>query len=166
VEEDAAEMEFRYRGLAARKRSAAPRTLLDLRGIDASARHGGVLAQGADMLLLRPDGGAIEFELGRCGGGRREIDVHVFALGAEKRVALGGRVLVDGVEVGRIEPFQSEGADRLHNFSFTCEIPARARTLRIEAAGGARKQFLRVQRVVVREAAHNTKAASPATVRA
>ena len=154
VEEDAAEMEFRYRGLVARRRSVAPRTLLDLRGIDASARHGSVDAQGADMLLLRPENGAIEFDLGQAGGGPREIDVHVFALGAERRVELGGRALVDGREIGRIEPFSSKGADGLTTFTFAAEISSNARTLRLEAGTGVvgRALFLRVQRVVVREA--------------
>jgi len=164
LEEDAAEMEFRYRALCARRRSLVPRTLLDLRGVDASTRQGAVDVQGADMLLLRPPDGAIEFALGAAGGGPREIDVHVFALGRERRVELGGRVLLDGVEIGRIEPFTSKGADGLRCFSFCADLPSRAVSLRLESrsAAGARALFLRVQRVVVREAAPSGAAAQSA----
>lgn len=154
VEQDAAETEFRYRALVARRRDPRPRTLLDLRGIDAAAREGQVDPQGADMLLLRPEDGAIEFELGPAAGGTREIVVGVFALGAEKRVELGGRVLVDQQEVGRIAPFSSAGQDRLHEFRFRVRLRSDARRLRLESrtAPAGRAVFLRVQSVRVLEA--------------
>ncbi|HUR28070.1 MAG TPA: hypothetical protein VM509_07780, partial [Planctomycetota bacterium] len=154
VEEDAAEMEFRYRGLAAQRRDARARTWLDCRGIDAARREGQVDVQGAEMLLLRPDGGAIEFDLAPAAGGKREIEVQVYGLGAEKRVELGGRVLIDHAEIGRIAPFSSAGKDGVRSFVFEADVPRGASSLRLESrtAAGARAVFLRVQRVIVRDA--------------
>ncbi|MEO6709191.1 MAG: glycosyltransferase, partial [Planctomycetota bacterium] len=153
VEEDAAEMEFRYRGLVARRRVAKPRTWIDCRGVDASRREGSVDPQGADMLLLRPENGAIEFDLASAAGGKREIEVQVFGLAGEKRVELGGRVLIDQEEIGRIAPFSSAGKEGVVSFVFQANVPRSARSLRLESrtAAGARSVFLRVQRVIVRD---------------
>ncbi len=167
VDEDAAEMEFRYRGLVARRRAAKARTWLDLRGIDAVKREGSVDPQGADMLLLRPDGAAIEFELASAAGGKREIEVQVFHLAGEKRVELGGRVLVDSQEIGRIAPFSSAGVDGVKSFVFQAQIPSGAKSLRLESltAPGARSVFLRVARVLVRDAQNGAPSdAPPATL--
>ncbi len=163
VEEDAGEMEFRYRGLVCQRRSRGARTWLDYRGIDATRREGAVDVQGGDMLLLRPDDGAIEFDLAAAAGGRREVEVHVLGLGAERRVELGGRLLVDQEEIGRIAPFSSAGKDGLRTFVFQIDIPRSARVLRLESRtqAGGRAVFLRVARVLVRDAGRDSNSSAP-----
>jgi hypothetical protein len=153
--DDACEMEFRYRALCCQSRATAPRVLLDFRGTDTLERRGVVDAQGADMLLLRPGGGAVEYSLELAGAGRREIAIDVFALAAERRVELGGRVLVDGREIGRIAPFHSGGQDGARTFTFEVVLPPKPKRLSIECRTqeNGRECFLRVKRVVVREAA-------------
>jgi glycosyltransferase involved in cell wall biosynthesis len=153
MSEDAAEMEVRYKSLACIVRERKARVLLDKVGIATLAREGPVEQQGADMLLLRP-GAAIEFDAGVVGAGRVAVRVDVFALGAEAQLALGGRVLFDAEQVGAIETFTSGGHDGVRSFQFECELAAAPRRLRIDTRGapGAPERFLRVARVVVREA--------------
>jgi hypothetical protein len=158
IEENARETEFRYRALVARVRESTPKLLLEKKAIDASARRGPVERQGADMLLLRPGGAAIDFDVSFVGAGKREIEIEVVALGVESRVALGGRVLLDGREVGRIAPFTAQGADRNVVVCFPCELAAPPHVLSIESRPGERERevFLRVRRVAVREPARPT----------
>jgi glycosyltransferase involved in cell wall biosynthesis len=154
IAEDAATMEFRYRGLVARRRARRRATLLDAPAACADRREGPVEGQGRDLLLLRPGGAAIEFEVPRAGPQGVIIRVDVLALGGERGVELGGRVLLDGTELGGIAPFRAGERDEVRSFSY----PARAERggrLRIESAlePGGPEAFLRVQRVVVRERA-------------
>jgi glycosyltransferase involved in cell wall biosynthesis len=153
IEEDAAAMEFRYRALACTVRRTAPQTgpLVAHRGIDATARHGPVEVQGADMLLLRPDGAAVEYDIEGAGGGARVICVEQFVVGAESSVRLGGRVLVDDVEIGRIPITSARGKDEVVRHGLEVELDLRAKTLRLETLGKSDggETYLRVQRVSV-----------------
>lgn len=155
IEANAKETEYRYRALCARVRTKKPKLLLEKKAIEATHRVGPVEQQGADMLLLRPGGAAIEFDVSLVGAGLREFEVTLFALGAEGRVTLGGRVLVDGVEVGRIAPFASKGRDEHVVLRFERELGVAPRILRLESRPGANEPetYLRVQRVAVREPA-------------
>ncbi len=155
IAEDAAAMEFRYRGLVARRRAAGPATLLDASGAEARRRFGPVELQGAELALLRPGGAALEYELCVASGAKLEVRVDVRALAGEGAVELGGRVLWDGSELGRIAPFRAGARDEVRRFAFALspaggQAPAR---LRIESAlaPGGPEAFLRVERVVVRE---------------
>jgi glycosyltransferase involved in cell wall biosynthesis len=152
--EDAAEMEVRYRQLACIVREKKARVVLDKIGIATASREGPVEQQGAEMLLLRSGGAAVEYDASALGAGRFVVRVDVFALGAEARLPLGGRVMFDGVQVGSIARFSSGGRDGIRSFHFDCELAAPPRRLRIETrcqAGGT-EHFLRIARVVVREA--------------
>jgi len=67
IEEDAAATEYRYRALCCvvRERPAQSegRILVECSGAETAAREGPVERQGADMLLLRPGGAAVEYEI-------------------------------------------------------------------------------------------------------
>jgi hypothetical protein len=106
------------------------------------------------MLLLRPGGGAVEYELDGCGGGRRELALNVMLLAAEDSVEMGGRVLVDGVEVGSIEPFFADGVDEVVEVCLTLDLPADPELLRIECAlsDGGPEAHLRLVSLEVRPA--------------
>ena len=47
---------------------------------------------------------------------------------------MGGRVLVDGVEVGKLEPFCASSADEVREVCLEIDLPRDARRLRIECA--------------------------------
>ena len=154
IAQNAAELEFRYRGLCCRVRGPAGGVLLALAGRDAALREGPVVEQGRDLLLLRPGGSAVEYDLGDLPAGPLEVAVGVLALGAEPGTELAGRLSVDGREVGRIPPFRAQGADELREFTFPLELPAGAARLRIvpgSAPGhGGAEAHLRIARIVVR----------------
>jgi glycosyltransferase involved in cell wall biosynthesis len=155
AQENARELEFRYRALCCRKREGGARILLDYRGIDALAKLGppsSIVQQGADMLLLRPGGSAVEYDVALARGGRREIALEVRALGGERTVQLGGRVLLDGAELGRIAPFRSSGSDETRTFRFTASLGPSSERLRVEPVlPGGGECCLRIARVVLRE---------------
>lgn len=137
LEEDAAAAEFRYRALASLvRRAKGPRLLLELGARASARREGPVEEQGRDYLLLRPGGAAVEYDLGAAGAGRRELRLALLALGGEPGVEFGGRVLLDGREVHRIEPFRADGEDQLREEALALELGPRAR-LRVEVALGA-----------------------------
>ena len=136
IEDDAAAMEFRYRGLCAKKsafgpRAARPRLIWERTGKQSVRRDGATDEQGAHYLLLRPGSGA-EYALDGAGGGRRSLIVTQFALGAERSLGLGVRVLIDGVEVARSSPGNSGGSDREIETCLELTLPGEARVLRIE----------------------------------
>jgi hypothetical protein len=153
IAEDAAAMEFRYRGLVCARPSAAPvraGPLVVHRGIDAIQREGAIDAQGADMLLLRPGGAAVEYDIEGSGGGARVLRVEQLALGSEPGVRLGGRVFVDGREIGRLAVFSARGKDEVVRQELAVELDAQAKRLRLEPFGesdGA--THLRIQKITV-----------------
>jgi hypothetical protein len=163
IAEDAAATEFRYRGLAARRTTGGARgalgtrgalTLVDAPGWPAARSSGPVERQGDAYALLRPGGAAVEYDVPMGEPGGRSIEVEVLALGAEPGVELGGRVLLDGAEIGRIAPLRaSAGADLVRRFEFECRSAGRSAALRLESAlaAGGPEAHLRVQRVRVRE---------------
>jgi len=145
IDENARETEFRYRALCCRERAAREAVLVELEGARTGGRSGPVEVQGAALLLLRP-GGVAEYDLSLVGAGRRTVRVEVLALGSEEHLTLGGRVSLDGRELGRLGPFRPAGEDVTEAFAFEADFPEHARTLRLEATRGL---HLRVARVVV-----------------
>jgi glycosyltransferase involved in cell wall biosynthesis len=147
IEEDAAEMEFRYRSLVTMQRDLRPRTLIEFAAREAVATDGPVEEQGTDMLLLRPGGGAVEYELGGNFSGPLELRVGIFILAAEADVEHGGRVLVDGVEVGRLAPVHAGDEDRVLWQSLRVVLPSGAQRLRLECslAEGGPEAHLRLK---------------------
>jgi hypothetical protein len=156
IAEDAAATEFRYRGLLCRVRpAAAPAGRASCaRSAASRARRPAapVDQQGDGLLLLRP-GAAVEYDISGSGGGTRRLRVEQLVLGAESSVVLGGRVLVDGLEVGRLELAVARGRDELVARELDLELPADARRLRLETAPGAHLRVQRVQLSTVPEAA-------------
>ena len=157
IADNARETEYRYRALCCQRRAAAPGVLLQLSVQDALRREGPVEEQAGDMLLLRPGGAAVEYELQALEpiAGEAEpveLAVGVYALAEEPLTEHGGRVLIDGAEVGRIPLFRAGGDDQLHEFTFPLQPSTRSRRLRlvtsIEQDGP--EASLRVARVVVR----------------
>lgn len=105
------------------------------------------------MLLLRPGGSSVEYDLHGAGGGKRRIEIGVLALGAEPGVEMGGRVLIDGVEVGRLALFRPQGDDTLKRYVIEAQVAEDALRLRIETAleAGGPEAYLRIQHVRVGE---------------
>ncbi len=145
------ELEFRYRGLCCLERDQAgevPVVLMRASGAETALRLGAVDVQGADLALLRPEPGtAIEFDLEGAGGGARELVVRQFVVGAEESVTLGGRVFVDGEDLGVLEDTCGGGEDREHESRLTVQLPPDAARLRFEPGAG---RYLRVASVEVR----------------
>ncbi len=150
IADNARETEFRYRGLLARRRARRARLLLDLEGVASSARSGPVEQQGADMLLLRPGGAEVTYDLSLAGGGRRAIRIEVFAVGGEDAVELAGRFRVGGRKVAALAPFRAGAEDEVRAVEFEAELgPDDA--LRVDTKAGllGREAFLRIKRVSV-----------------
>ena len=65
---------------------------------------------------------------------------------------MGGRVLVDGVEVGNLEPFSASSADELREVCLEIDLPQGAERLRIECAlsEGGPEAHLRLASIEVR----------------
>jgi hypothetical protein len=82
--------------------------------------------------------------------GELEVRVDVLALAGEPEVELGGRVLLDGREIGSIAPYRAGPEDEVRTFSYA--VPSAAGgALRLESAlrSEGPEVFLRVKRVVV-----------------
>jgi glycosyltransferase involved in cell wall biosynthesis len=173
IADDAAATEFRYRALCCIERvplagslAGSMAALVEHRGIDSIAREGKVEVQGADMLLLRPGGAAAEYDIEGSGGGARVIEVEQLALAVEGHVRLGGRVLVDGREVGRLPAFSAEDRDELRRQRIEVDLHADARRLRFEPepSSSALPTHLRLKKISVLAAARSrdTRQGAPA----
>ncbi|MBK7644124.1 MAG: glycosyltransferase [Planctomycetes bacterium] len=148
LEEDGRTTEYRYRALCARQasfgpRPLRPRTLWERAGIASARREGACEQQGAQMLLLRP-GSAAEYDLSGAAGGARTLRVEQFALAAEPSLALGLRVLVDGVELGRIPARRAGASDETFGAELELELAALARVLRLEPLEGCHGRISRL----------------------
>jgi len=149
IEQNGEEMEFRYRALCCRERKpeVGERQLLCVDANQAAGRSGTTEPQGAQLLLLRPGPKtAAEYDLAGCGGGVREIVVRGLALGEERELVLGGRVLVDGEEIGELPDRRGGGLDEVCEDRFRVHLPARVRRLRVEPGPG---RHLRLQEIEV-----------------
>ena len=164
IADDAAAMEYRYRGLVAQRRARSSATLLDAPGAGATRREGPVDAQGLSSCCFDPAvprssstsrrAPAVPQGKGGSEAGARELEVRVevLSLGGEDSVELGGRVLFAGKELGAIEPYRAGREDEVRSFSYTVRGDLGG-ALRIESALSAEgpEAYLRVRRVVVRE---------------
>ncbi len=154
IADNARETEFRYRGLLARRRARKARLLLDLEGLETSQRRGPVEQQGADMLLLRPGGAEVDYDLTLAGSGPRAVRIEIFAVGGEDAVELGGRFHVGERRVAKLAPFRAGPEDEVRAVEFEADLGPGADTLRIDTRVGllGRETFLRVKRVTVGDA--------------
>ena len=150
IEDNACEMEFRYRSLVSVQRSKIVREsqdLVEFEGVETSAIEGAIIRQGADMLLLGPDAAAAEYDLSGCCGGRHRVSVEVLLLGGEAGVTMQGNVSVDGVALGEIPKFQAGGEDESRPVEFELELDSSAARLRIESPSGG--TYLRLKRITI-----------------
>src|SRR6185295_18472443 len=108
--------------------------LVERSGHETAAREGPVERQGADMILLRPGGAAVEYEIAASEAGARTIVIEQFAYGPEAEVVLGGRALVDGVEVGKFAPFHASGRDEVRQDTFSVDLATGRHRLRLEGS--------------------------------
>ncbi len=147
--ENAAEMEFRYRALVCQERLRDVLCLLDGAADLRYESEGAVERQGTDLLLLRP-GSRVRIELANPTADAidAELTLTLLTLGGETGVVLGGQVLLDGVLLGNIESIPSGGQDRVHEcrFSFRTE---RASSV-LELCSG--DLYLRIAKIRVCEA--------------
>jgi GT2 family glycosyltransferase len=149
VHEEARELEFRYLALCCIVRAdGAWRTHFEASG--AAARTAGeTLPQGPAWLLMRPNSSA-EYLLPGLPEGPMCLELEQFQLGAEPSIALAGRALIDGVEIGRFDPGEPLQQDQVVRQRIECVMPRGARVLRLEpqlADGSA--AHLRVCRVTL-----------------
>lgn len=148
VEEDAADWEYRYRGLACVQReSASERLLAEWAPREGRRLSGEVVPQGSDLLLLLP-GTAVELSLPRLAPGPVRLELEQLVLAAEPELVLSGTVaLGDGEEVS-LEPCRADGEDRNAVQHLDLDLPDGARSLRLRTApeGG----HLRLARVALR----------------
>jgi glycosyltransferase involved in cell wall biosynthesis len=153
MEENARELEFRYRALCCVRRPSAPHVLLDLPGSASSLREGPVEEQGSGLLLLRPGGSAVEYDLSSVDTGWRVLELDLLGLAGEPDIPIGGRALLDGEKLGRVEPFRGRERDELRTMRFSIERDRPVRRLRLDTQGRAwgRESYLRVARVRVIE---------------
>ena len=147
IEDDAADMEYRYRALVAARSGRGPqirtaRTLWERPALAADLREGAVEVQGADMLLLRPGRSAVEYDISGAGGGARTLRIEQFALAVEKHVPLGARVLVDGREVGFLPLHEPARKDEVFANEFELELARGAKRLRIEVLQDPKRPFV------------------------
>lgn len=150
IEQNAAELEFRYRALCCRERTpeAGERRLLLTDAAETIARRGAVEPQGDALLLLRPEADtAVEYDLRGCGGGPREICVRGLALGGEREIVLGGLVLVDGEPIGELVDRRGGDRDQATEDRLRARLPEGVRRLRVEPTPG---RHLRLREIEVR----------------
>jgi len=148
--QNAAEMEFRYRALCSRVREVRS-TAREFRASECARRGGPVVSQGEDLLLLRPGGAFVEYDLGHMEPGAVLLHLTLLALGSESDVEQGGHLTLDGVEIGRIPAFTADGCDQSPTLSFEAQLKAGGGRLRIESAlePGQSEAHLRIVRLVV-----------------
>jgi glycosyltransferase involved in cell wall biosynthesis len=150
--EDARSMEARYRALACVVREPGPRVLLDRPAWPPADHHGPVEQQGDGVALLRPGGAWAEYDIRALREGDAVLEIDTMALGMETNVPIGGTVSVDGVEVGRMEPFAANGQDQVRRFSFPVDLGVRPRRVRVDTHTEAGEVFMRIVRIRVLEA--------------
>jgi hypothetical protein len=90
----------------------------------------------------------VEYDLDGIGGGPRDLSVEILALGSEPELELGGRVLLDGREVGELGPVRAGDGDVVSEQVLALDMPAGARRLRFETVAGG---YLRLRRLRVSE---------------
>jgi glycosyltransferase involved in cell wall biosynthesis len=150
IEQNAEELEFRYRALVCRERTleVSERSILCVSATDTSARSGAAEAQGEELLLLRPEEGtAVEFDISGCGGGEREILIRGLTIGGERDVLLGGLLSIDGNPVGELPDRRGEGTDDPTEDTFRVSLADDAARLRLEPGPD---RFLRLRELEVR----------------
>jgi hypothetical protein len=164
IQEEARELEFRYRALCTILRTGEAR-LTHFSAVGASGRaQGKTDKQGSAWLLLRPKS-AVEYAITGLPAGPMTLNIEQFQVAAETKVVLAGRALIDGVEVGRLAPSQASAHDRFMRRSLELHLPQGARVLRLEPQlPNGKAAYLRVCRVTLSPPRdrHTSRASRPA----
>ncbi|MEZ6016978.1 MAG: glycosyltransferase [Planctomycetota bacterium] len=150
LRDEAAELEFRYRGMACLKRDRVTpsRVVLDFTGA-AAASEGPAEPQGGERLLLRPSARAT-FPLRGLAPGPIEVELTQFQIGAETGVALGGVMRLGDEVLAHIPPSRGDGvADR--HLTETVRVWLRPGAEHITVESG--EHYLRIERLRVRACA-------------
>jgi len=155
IEENAAETEYRYRGLVTRRRVKKVGLVFDARANEAVRQTGPVDAQGAEYLLLRPGGASVEYEVEGLEAGPHTLIVEVFALGAEPTVEHGGHVVLDGEYLGGLELFAADGEDESRRFELPFDVEedlggTACLTIASAIAPGGPEAYLRLARILIK----------------
>lgn len=130
IEEEARELQYRYRSLSSILRVDASEVLLETLGSNCIPQ-GEVSVQGEGWLLLRPLSSA-SIDLPRDVRGDVRITI-VQASEADEELVLGGRVWIDEQQVATLDPIYATNEERLITQSFDVTIPAAAQSLRMES---------------------------------
>ena len=146
--ENAAETEFRYRGLVAQARERGGLCLLEGASELAHTASGPVERQGADLLLLRP-GARVQFEVRSPFPEPIEavLELRLMTLGGEAGVRMVGEVALDGRTVGRVGELAASDRDQSHVLRFRLSVPPGGSRLELVT----RDDHLRVERIALRE---------------
>jgi len=150
IAEDAAMTEARYRSLCTL--GGTPSTARCLYSATSTERRvGSVEEQGTDMLLLRPEPAALEYDLRPAGAGQHTVEIDMVALAGEGEIALAGRVSIDGELVGHLPRFQGGKREIVKRICLDVSLPeGGGRTLSIENLDEAgQPTYLRVSRVAI-----------------
>lgn len=153
IEENAREMEFRYRALAAARAGSSRRILAAFRGVDGAETEGAVERQGDGALLLRPGPRVpcVSFSVAAPGAFPALVKVQILVLGAEPETVQGGFVEVNGVKVGAIDEFRPlDGRDAIVDGAFPARLREGANVVKVVSGGtNASPLHLRLRRLAV-----------------
>jgi GT2 family glycosyltransferase len=148
-------------------RTGEPRlTYFSAAGTEART-HGKVEVQGPAWLMLRAKSAA-EFAIAGLIPGPMTLELEQFQLASEtNHVVLGGRALIDGVEVGRFPPLRAIARDGFVRSRIDCWVPKGARVLRLEPRLPNGRYQMRVCRVTLssprdQSSPHAARSAPPA----
>ena len=153
--ENAAEIEFRYRGLVARVRERERVRLLAGAANLQYRSEGAVERQGKDLLLLRP-GSWGRFPLSRPdvpGAAGNEpfrllVTLRLFSLGGERGVRLGGNIGLAGGENSPIQVVNTTESDTTTEQVFEFKMIGPTGELELST----KDLFLRIESILVKEA--------------
>ena len=148
MQEDAREMEVRYRAVSSVIRDTGPSRVVQRPGWSFVARGGTVERQEPELALLRP-GAWVEYDVSMVAPGPVAVRIAIQVLSMERAVPIGGTVRIDGAEVGRIDRFTSRGRNEVIDFQFNYEITQPAARLRIDTHGDDSGLYMRVAHVTM-----------------
>ncbi|MBI3817856.1 MAG: glycosyltransferase [Planctomycetes bacterium] len=152
--ENAGELEFRYRGLVARRRATTQVTVAEFKGTGFVQKSGNVESQGDGLALLRPGGGGafVEYRFKNSVPGDMFLRIETFILGPERDTPVAGTVEVNGQTVGSLPiAVSADARDTVREWTGRVRLRSGRNTIRLyNHLPDGREVFLRVRRVIVR----------------
>ncbi|MFN0206121.1 MAG: glycosyltransferase [Planctomycetota bacterium] len=151
--EDAGELEFRYRGLVAKRKATIQDTVAEFRGTGFVQSSGNVESQGDGIALLRPSGRAwVSYRLKNHFAGEAFLRIETLVLGPERDTPVAGTVEVNGEIVGSLPIAVSmDSRDTVHEWTGRIRLRSGRNEIKLfNDLPDGREVFLRVRRVVVR----------------